>query len=272
MSSRFVRFEAWKIDAAIVHVAGACPWPYTTAPISLSRSSTGHVAGRVDAPAELTALRLVVERIDAVIGHIAQDAGDLEMAPGVAHVVMRRQVGHLLVILEIGAELGIQFADGAGIDIVRGLLDRDREIAVLGAVGRPAELGIAQIHHPRGPPIVDDVRENVAIHEHAVGLTREQLAPFAIGMAQADRRLARIDAGAEHVELEYERDVAPAAAGRDVALDSEPALLRGEEGLAVAAEQAIDCRNLRRTKRVVPRRIDAVRIIDDNPPSQSHRW
>ena len=61
-------------------------------------------------------------------------------------------------------------------------------------MGKPVE------RHPAWPPIIDDVRERISVHEDAVGLACQELAPLAIDVAEAECGLARIAADAEEIE------------------------------------------------------------------------
>ena len=125
----------------------------------------------------------------------------------------------------------------------------------------PAQLHVAEEHHAGRAPILDRVGEDVAVHEQAVGLACEHRAPLAIKVAEADGGLAGIDADAEEVELELERQRPEILADRQVPLHAEPALLDGDAGLSVIAESSRFRRDLRRTERVVPRRIHSAGVV-----------
>src|SRR5262249_54524549 len=94
----------------------------------------------------------------------------------------------------------------AGVDIVAGLLDRNGEPILVLLVGSPAQLRIAQEYHAVRSPVVDDVGEDVEVHEQTCRLPGEYLIPFAVRIAQTDGRLPGIDTHAEHVELKAKLD------------------------------------------------------------------
>jgi hypothetical protein len=78
-------------------------------------------------------------------------------------------------------------------------------------------------------------------------------------VAQAERRLARVDAGPEQLELEDRLDLA--GAGRDEALHAEPALADAREEAAVLAELALEGGQLGRAQDVEPGGIVLSRLI-----------
>ena len=77
----------------------------------------------------------------------------------------------------------------------------------------PAHLDVAEEHHAGRAPVLERVREHVGVHERAPGLARAELAEFAVGVAQPERRLARVDARAEQLELELSSSARPATVG-----------------------------------------------------------
>ena len=61
---------------------------------------------------------------------------------------------------------------------------------------------------PVRAPVLDRVREHVGVHERAPGLAGAELPELAPGVAQAERRLPGVDAGAEQLELEDRLELA----------------------------------------------------------------
>src|SRR5690349_8247718 len=102
-----------QVDTAIVHVAGDAV-SIDGLKKQLVLIEHRDVAAGIYAPADLTAFRLVVGRISAVVGDIAQNAGKLEMTPVSTGIEMRRQIRQFFVVLQIGAEFRIELAQRAG--------------------------------------------------------------------------------------------------------------------------------------------------------------
>jgi len=123
------------------------------------------------------------------------------MAPVAAVAELRRKVGQFFVVPDFDVLEPLDQAQVARVDVIAGALDGDGEVAALGLVRRPAHLHVAIEHHARRAPVVDRVREHVDVHEEAVGLAGQELAPLAIEVSQAHGRLARIPAGAEQVDV-----------------------------------------------------------------------
>ena len=87
-------------------------------------------------------------------------------------------------------------------------LEREGDCAVAVIVPAARRPDVAEEQHPVRSPVIEDVREDVEIHERALELARRRPAPIAVRVPQTNRRLARIDADAEHVEVEHALDVA----------------------------------------------------------------
>jgi hypothetical protein len=157
------------------------------------------VRAEVEAPPGGAAAEVVLVVVEVVPLHLAHDPGDLDVppAPRVAEVrrdVRQREAG--LDALEL---------DAAGVDaLVRARprpLEGDHEVRVALLPRRPAQLHVAKEDHPVRPPVLDRVREHVGVHERAPRLARPDLAQLAPGVAEAERRLPGVAAGAEQLEL-----------------------------------------------------------------------
>src|SRR5262249_39469855 len=138
-------------------------------------------------------------------------------------------------------------ADVPRVDIVAGFLDGERKLIGLGSVRRPAYLRGPDEHHAGRPPVVDDVRKHVDVHEAGVRLSAEQLTPLAVGVTQTNRGLTGVGADTEHVELELEVQRRQPLARRQCALDPESALLDADVPLSVGAELPLGSGDLGRT-------------------------
>ena len=184
------------------------------------------------------------------------------MAPVAVEPPLRRQVGQLLVVLDLGVLEALDQADVSAVDVIARTLDGDGEVTVVRAERGPADLHVPVEDHPGRAPVVDGVREDVDVHEQGVGLAGEQRAPFAIGILQPERRLARIVASAKEVEVELESERRVAFAGRHRAFDAEAALLDADARLPVTAELTFGRRYLRRAEGVVPIRIHPLEVVN----------
>src|SRR5262249_9769256 len=123
-----------------------------------------------------------------------------------------------------------------------------------------AKLRVADEDHARGPPVVDDIGEEVAVHEQRVGLTDKERAPLAIDMPDPHRGLASIDAHAKEVELELRFPGLPG----DLTLGkrAKAGWADMEDGLSVAAELALGRWNARWPQRGVPIRVYPIEVLD----------
>src|SRR3954466_6903315 len=92
----------------------------------------------------------------------------------------RRQVGDLLVRLDVGGDSLVEEADIARIDIVARMLERDGSGEAAVVEERPADLRIAKPCHPWRPPIFEAVGGDVAVHEQGVRLAREERTPASV--------------------------------------------------------------------------------------------
>ena len=197
-----------------------------------------------------------------LVADLAQDAPQLHVTPVAAKAVLRREIGQLLVVLHRYALEPFDQAQVARVDVVARTLDGYSKMTVVRPIRRPADLHVAVEHHARRAPIVDRVREHVAVHEQAVGLAGEDRAPLTVRMAQPERGLAGVGTGAEQVELELEIERRVVLAGRHRALHAEAALLDADARLAVAAVLSVDA-DLRGPQRVVPLRSQpAAEVLD----------
>ncbi len=188
--------------------------------------------------------------------HVADDAGELDVAPGAADAILGRQVGQREAahdVLKFDA-IGVVALVGAGARA----LDRDGHARV--ALDRhPAELDVAEEHHARRAPVLERVGEHVDVHERAPRLPGAEVAQLAVGVAQAERGLPGVDAGAE--ELELERGLQLAHVGRDERLDSETALPRAERDASVLAVLVLERGELGGTQDVEPVRVDRLAVV-----------
>jgi hypothetical protein len=217
----------------------------------------------IDAPAGLAAVGPLVAVIDSQFeANLAQDAAHLHVSPVAAIAILCRQVGKFLVVLHLEAFQAGNQAQIPRVDIVARTLDRDREMAGVRFVRRPADLDVPVEHHARRAPVVDRVRKHVAVHEQAVGLAGKECAPFTVRVTQPECRLARVDARAEQVKLELEVKRGAAAARGQFALHAETRLLDADARLSVRAAGAVDA-DLRRAKRVIPGRIESPADVRD---------
>src|SRR5262249_42470798 len=95
-----------------------------------------------------------------------------------------------------------------------------------------------------------------------VRLSRQKLAPLAIGMAQADRGLPGVRANAEHVELKLEIDGRSVIARRHGSLHTKASLLDAQTRLPVRPELTLRRRNLRGAEGVLPAGVDTLGVLD----------
>src|SRR4029079_13744331 len=101
-------------------------------------------------------------------------------APVVPGQVRRRKTpSHALQLDAIGQDAGI--AAGARI------LDCDARVRGSIVERFPEHLGVAEEQHAVGPPVVEDVREYVDIHELTVGLSAADLLPLSPCVAETNR-------------------------------------------------------------------------------------
>ena len=189
---------SWRCLRRTRPAAGSCPC-----------SNDVDRRAEVDAPAGLAALRPLVAR-SLSRTRSRPCAGCRRPGSGPSRRLMRHcavRSGSFLVVLDRRVLEALDQSRMLPASMsLPGSLDGDREVAGVGLERRPADLHVAVEHHARRAPVVDRVREHVAVHEQAVGLAGQQRAPLAVGVAQAERGLARIGAGAEQVELELEVD------------------------------------------------------------------
>ena len=143
--------------------------------------------------------------------------------------------------------------------VAPGPLESDEDL-VLSPHRRPPQLHVAVGRHAVGPPVLDRDRRDAAVHEDAVGLTHEERAELAPGLPDVERRLARVRAHAEEVELELGLQLAPTR--RKPTLDAEAALAHARPEVAVLAELVRKRRQLRRPLDVEPVRVDLVEVVD----------
>src|SRR5262245_59249198 len=141
------------------------------------------------------------------------------------------------------------------------MLERGCECPAVLAEKSDADLRGADEYHARRSPIVDDVGEQVTIHEQTIGLACEYRPPAPIGMAQPKRRLPRIHADA--VEIELELRLVVLAAQLTAGCRTQARLANADDRLTVAAELAFGRRYLRWPQGGIPARIDPVEILHD---------
>src|SRR5262249_9432408 len=125
-----------------------------------------------------------------------------------------------------------------GVGASAGTLEGDEEFAVVFLDGHPAELHVAEPDQAVGSPVLQLIRKHVGVHERAPVLTRAEMSQLAPGMAQPERRLARIDANAEQLELENRFQFS--ILGRRIRLDTESALTNALPEVTVLSELFIE--------------------------------
>src|SRR5438067_558276 len=107
------------------------------------------------------------------------------MTPWAFLTVMGRQVGPLIVSAH--SQRGIDLVDLAAIDRRARPFEGDPNTPAVLVNRGPPGLNIAEEHHADGTPVVDGVREQVAVHENAVRLPEEPMANLAIDVAKSNR-------------------------------------------------------------------------------------
>ena len=200
--------------------------------------------------------RIVRQRV--VVADLADDAAALDVALLALHADVAGDVGHReprLDVLELDA-VGVHARIAAGAR----RLNRRRGLPLLVVAEFVEHLRVPEEEHAVRPPVVDDVREHVDVHELAVRLAGADLLPLPPGVTETNRREARVPADAEHVELELTLDVA--VRGRQLALDTEPALARAQIEAPVLAELLLEGRQLRRAIDVIPVRVVLLEVGD----------
>ena len=114
---------------------------------------------------------------------------------------------------------------------------------------------------PVGPQVLERVREHVRVHERAPRLPRAELAQLAVRVAQPERRLARVDARAEQLELELRLQLAHG--GGRAGLHPEARLAHAGKRAAVLAELVLVGRQLRHAHGVEPVGVDLRGVLAD---------
>src|SRR4030095_7303539 len=66
----------------------------------------------------------------------------------------------------------------------------------------PEDLRVAEEHHPIWPQVVEDIGEDVDVHEGTPELAAAEPPPLPVREAQVERRLSGVFALAQHVELD----------------------------------------------------------------------
>ncbi len=159
---------------------------------------------------------------DLIPMNVTHDAREFDVTP-VAHVLVadgeiriRKARVHVRQIDAIRVH--------AGICACPWTLERHGEVLLLSIDGIPVQLSVPEKQHPVRAPVVENVREDVIVHELTRQLTAAELTELAVRVSQPNRRLPCIGADAEHVDLEARGDVAMLR--RQQAFDAEPALAR----------------------------------------------
>ena len=221
---------------------------------------TGLEVGRkIEAPAGGAArqVEFVVEVVVPI--DLAQLAGDARVAPVVDRLVGGREVrnreagGDVLQLDTIGVDALV--AAGAG------ALEREHQVAVLVRDRRPADLDVAVPRQAGRPPVLERVGERVRVGKRAPVLAGTELTQLTPRMAQPERRLAGVHAGAEQLELEDGLELAQTRRRRR--LDPEAALSHTGKAAVVLAELVLEGWQPRQAKRVVPIRIDLREVVSD---------
>src|SRR5215469_8934655 len=89
-----------------------------------------------------------------------------------------------------------------------GSLKRKCQLGMLAADRRPANLYVAEEHHPIGSPVLQLVREHVNVHKGAPSLTDEQGSYFAISVPEPKSCLACVNPSAEQLKFERRFQIA----------------------------------------------------------------
>src|SRR5262249_24876326 len=118
----------------------------------------------------------------------------------------------------------------------------------------PPNLNVAEEHHAGRTPVYERVWKDVRIHERAPGLACAKLSQLAVGMPEAECRLALINAGSEQFELERRLQVPQCRRRRGSY--GEAALPPGRERAVVVSELVFDGRQASPPHRVEPVRVD----------------
>ena len=167
------------------------------------------VRAEVDAPADGVAAEVDSVVVEVVPLHLAQDAGDLDVAPVARLAEVRREVGQR----------------EARRDVLQ--LDAVGEVALVGARARPLERDrearVASVCHgvqrsctlrkntmPFGPQYSTEFGNTSGSMNGLQVWPAPNLPELAPGVAQAERRLPGVDAGAEQLELEDRLELARA--------------------------------------------------------------
>ena len=116
------------------------------------------------------ALGLIIGRLDRIVANSSQDSGELNVSP-IASVANRSsEIRHLLIVLDARSDILIDEAEVARIDIIARMLQRHRGHPVRVLQEGETDLRRARIHLPRRTPVIENVREDVAIHPQSVRL------------------------------------------------------------------------------------------------------
>ena len=204
-------------------------------------------------PASVEGLVAEVVPID-----VAQHAGEADVAPVVATPLeRRREIGHR----KAGDDVGQLDPVGVASLVTAGTRALERELQHVVALDRrPAELHVPEEHHAVGTPVIQLVREDVQVHERALGLSHQELAQLDVGMAQSQRSLPGVNAHPEEIEVDHGPGLAQL--GGRMGLDPEPRLLHAEEELARHPEFVLEGRQPGGARRAEPITLDA-RVVED---------
>lgn len=232
------------VNRSVVHIVlDACAIHYAT-PKCRGRAEF-QIGSQVQTPAQ----QVLVERIaDAAFhSHAAYDTGKFDITSRKCSAVFRRKVGHRKTRTHASEcdTVGIVALVGAG----AGAFERDSQARVT-LNGHIAYLHVAEKRHPVGSPVLDGIGEHVDVHERAPVLACAEFAQLAIGVAQANGRLAGIDTCAEHFELKMGLEFAQRCL--EVVFHTETRLTNTEEEVAVAAVIIFIDRKFCRTHDIEP--------------------
>src|SRR5438309_12130506 len=136
---------------------------------------------------------IIVFGAERLIAKPPVNSGKLHVAPFTLVPNLGRNIRHLLVVANVGRDGFIDKAQISRVDVVCSVFESDCRLPPVLVPEGPSELRRAQKDHSRWPPVIDDVREEVPVHEQAVCLARKKGTPARISVSNTNRSLPRVD-------------------------------------------------------------------------------
>src|SRR5262249_24238806 len=137
--------------------------------------------------------------------------------------------------------------------------ERDHEIGLLAGPWRVTELGVPEEHHSVRPPILDDVRKDVGVHEDTPRLAGANFSPLPPSVADSEYGFAGIHTDAEELKFKDGSDFGMRR--RKVAFEAEAALADAGKPVPIVAELQRKRRQFGWPDHIEPQWIDCAGVI-----------